>query len=334
MAQTTIQTTTGTATPEELGRTLVHEHVLVGYPGWELDARAPRFKRADAMARALDQMQELLGHGCRTFVDPCPMDLGRDVEFLAELSQKSGMRIICTTGAYFEAQGNTFTFKQMPVEEITEIYIQEIEQGIGETGIKAGAIKIATGLRVVSDYERKLVTAGARAAKATGVPIISHTEEATCGHDQIDIVTGEGLPAEQLLVGHSDGTTDHWYRHALAERGAYIGFDRFGITMFQPDEVRVEGIMKLAEAGHLDKVLVSHDSIMCWLGRPLPYAAHFDDMLKMLPKWRSTHIFKEILPRLREAGLSDAQIETILVDNPRRLFSVGLQGHGHTHAHA
>lgn len=330
--QTTIQTTTGTATPEELGRTLVHEHVLVGYPGWELDAKAPRFKRAEAMTRAVDQMQELLDLGCNTFVDPCPMDLGRDVVFLAELSQKSGMRIICTTGAYFEAQGNTFTFKQLPVEDITEIYIKEIEEGIGDTGIKAGAIKIATGLRIVSQYERKLVTAGARAAKATGVPIISHTEEATCGHDQIDIVTGEGVPAGQLLVGHSDGTSDHWYRHALAERGAYVGFDRFGISMFQPDEVRIEGIMKLVNGGHLERILVSHDSIMCWLGRPLPYAKRFEDMLAQLPKWRSTHIFREILPRLREAGLDERQIETIMVDNPRRLFSAGLGGHCHQHA--
>ena len=100
MALTKIQTTTGTALPEELGRTLVHEHLLVGFPGWELDARAPKFKRAEAMARAKDQLQELIGLGVSTFVDPCPMDMGRDVEFLAEASQASGMRIICTTGAY------------------------------------------------------------------------------------------------------------------------------------------------------------------------------------------------------------------------------------------
>ena len=129
-----IQTTTGTAKPEQLGRTLVHEHVLVGYPGWELDALAPRFKRAEVMARAVDQMHELQSHGVGTFVDPCPMDLGRDPVFLAELSQKSGMRIICTTGAYFEAEGVTYTFRHLPVEEFTEIYIKEIEQGSGDTG--------------------------------------------------------------------------------------------------------------------------------------------------------------------------------------------------------
>ena len=328
MALTKIQTTTGTAEPNELGRTLIHEHVLIGYPGWELDARAPKFKRNDAMIRAVDQMHELQSHGVGTFVDPCPMDFGRDPVFLAELAQKSGMRIICTTGAYFEAEGNTYTFRHMPMEELVAIYIQEIEQGIGETGIKAGAVKIATGDGVVSDYERKLVIAGARAAKATGVPVISHTQNASCGHDQIDLVTGEGCPAEQLVVGHSDGTTDFDYQKSLADRGAFVGFDRFGISLFQPDEVRIANIIKMIAAGHLTRVLMSHDSISCWLGRPFPYASSFEAMQEMLPNWRSNHIFKEILPKMRTAGVTEEQIETILVDNPKRLFSCAL-GHKH-----
>jgi phosphotriesterase-related protein len=324
MALNTIQTTTGTATPAELGRTLVHEHVLVGYPGWELDARAPKFKRDEAMARAVDQMQELQGHGVGTFLDPCPMDLGRDPVFLAELSQKSGMRIICATGMYFEAEGNTYTFRHLPVEEVTAIFVKEIEQGIGDTGIKAGVIKMATGANQVSEYERKMVTAAARAAKITGVPLISHTQDATCGHDQIDIVTGEGVPAGQLLVGHSDGTPDFEYQKSLADRGSYVGFDRFGIAMFQPDEVRVNNIMKMRDAGHLERVMISHDSIVCWLGRPVPYAMQFEKLLEMLPDWRSTHIFRKILPQLRERGMSEQEIETILIDNPRRWFSTGL----------
>jgi phosphotriesterase-related protein len=324
MALTKIQTTTGVARPDELGCTLIHEHVLVGFPGWELDAKAPRFKRAEAMARAVDQMHELQSHGVRPFVDPCPMDLGRDAGFLAELGQKSGMNIVCTTGAYFEAEGNTYTFRHLTAEQITEIYVKEIEEGIGDTGIKAGAIKIATGAPQVSAYERKLVTAGARAAKITGVPVISHTQDGCCGHDQIDIVTGEGVPAGQLVVGHSDGNSDPAYHRGLAERGAFVGFDRFGISLFQPDEVRIDNVMKLVEAGHLQRILMSHDSIICWLGRPVPYAQTFEAMLEMLPKWRSTHIFREIVPKLRERGLSDSQIETILIDNPKRLFNAGL----------
>jgi phosphotriesterase-related protein len=316
-----VQTVTGLARPDELGRTLIHEHVLVGFPGWDLDANAPKFRRAEAMARAIDQMHQLRDVGVGTFVDPCPMDLGRDVEFLAELSQRSGIRIVCTTGAYFEAEGITYTFRHLPVEEITAIYIKEITAGIGETGIRAGAVKIATGAHQVSDYERKLVTAGARAARETGVPLISHTQEASCGHDQIDIVTGEDVAPERLVVGHSDGIDDHEYHRSLAARGAFVGFDRFGITIIVPDEVRVKNVLKLAQAGYVRNILLSHDSIVCWLGRPVPFGNTFEDVLALVPDWRPTTILTKIVPQLRAGGLSDADIDTILVDNPRRLFA-------------
>ena len=316
-----VQTVTGTADAGELGRTLIHEHVLVGFPGWDLDAKAPPFNRAETMARAVDQMQTLTGLGLGTFVDPCPMDLGRDVEFLAELSQRSGMRIVCTTGGYFEAEGITYTFRHLPVEEITDIYIKEITEGVGETGIKAGAVKIATGSGQVSDYERKLVTAGARAARATGVPLISHTQNASCGHDQIDIVTGEGVSAERLVVGHSDGIDDQDYHRSLAERGAFVGFDRFGISVIIPDEVRVRNVIALARAGHTRRILLSHDSIVCWRGRPVPYANSYQELLALMPAWRPTLILETIVPQLRAGGLSAADVETILVDNPRRLFA-------------
>lgn len=316
-----VQTVTGPVSADELGRTLVHEHVLIGFPGWQMDALAPRFDRGEAMARAVDQMQRLLALGVGTFVDPCPMDLGRDVEFLAELSQRSGLRIVCTTGAYFEAEGTTHTFRHLPIEDITAIYIKEISEGVGETGIRAGAVKIATGAHRVSEYERKLVQAGARAARATGVPLISHTQEGSCGQEQIDLVIAEGVPAERLLVGHSDGIDDHDYHRALAERGAFVGFDRFGITLILPDEVRVKNVLKLAEAGHVRRIMLSHDSIVCWQGRPVPFANRYEDVLAMLPDWRPTSILTNIVPQLLAGGLTAADIETILVENPRRFFA-------------
>ena len=316
-----VQTVTGSVRPEALGRTLIHEHVLIGFPGWNLDALAPRFVRAEAMARAVDQMQELRDLGVGTFVDPCPMDLGRDVEFLAELAQKSRMQIVCTTGAYFEAEGITHTFRHLPVEDITAIYIKEITEGVGDTGIRAGAVKIATGAHRISEYEEKLVRAGARAARETGVPLISHTQEATCGHEQIDLVTGEGVSPDRLVVGHSDGIDDPDYHRSLAERGAFVGFDRFGITLIQPDEVRVKNVLKLADAGYTRNILLSHDSISCWQGRPVPFANRQEDVLAMLPDWRPTSILTKIVPQLRAGGLTEADVATILVDNPRRFFA-------------
>lgn len=315
-----LQTTLGTVSMDELGRTLIHEHAITGFPGWELDAKAPRFVRAEAMARAVDSLQALKDYGVKTFVDPCPMDLGRDVEFLAELSQKSGLHVVCATGVYYEKAGITYTFARMPLEEIVDIYVQEIEQGVNETGIKAGIIKIATGKGEVSRYETKMLQAAARASKATGVPILSHTEEATCGQDQIDIVTGEGLAPHHLMVGHSCGRDDHDYQLGLAKRGAYVGFDRFGIDVFVSDEIRVKNVAKLVAAGHRDQIMLSHDTVDCFLGRA-PGVGSTEELRARMPNWRLTHIFENIVPQLRDQGVSQSDIDIILAENPKRFFA-------------
>jgi phosphotriesterase-related protein len=315
-----INTTTGSITEAELGRTLIHEHVLAAFPGWYLDTRLPAPDRADAIARVTDAFQRLHAYGIRSVVDPCPADLGRDVEFCAEVSQRSGVTLICTTGVYTEAQGIPYTFKHLPTEAIAEIYQREIEDGIGRTGIKAGLIKIATGDGVVSPYEQRMLTAAARAAKATGVPLLSHTENCSCGHDQIDIVTGEGVAAHRLLVGHSDGRDDHEYQASLAARGAYVGFDRFGLTVFNSDESRMKNLRQMIDAGYRDQVMVSQDSVNCWFGA-VPGVGTAEDIAKLLPNWTMTHLFERIFPALLAEGVSQGDLDAILLDNPRRFFS-------------
>jgi phosphotriesterase-related protein len=315
-----INTTTGTITEDELGRTLIHEHVLAGYPGWFMDTRMPAPKRADAIARVVDAFQRLHAYGVRTVVDPCPTDLGRDVEFCAEVSQRSGVTLICTTGVYTEAQGIPYTFRHLPVEAVEEIYQREIEEGIGSTGIKAGLIKIATGDAVVSDYERRMLTAAARVAKTTGVPLISHTENCSCGHDQIDIVTGEGVGAHRLLVGHSDGRDDHEYQASLAQRGAYVGFDRFGLEVFNSDANRMKNVKQMIDAGYRDQVMMSQDSVNCWLGA-VPGVGTAEDIARIVPNWTITHLFERILPEMLRMGVAQADLDAILVDNPRRYFT-------------
>ena len=315
-----VHTATGKMAVNDLGRTLVHEHVLIGFPGWFMDARQPPFKRADAMARVVDAFAEIRGHGVKTVIDPCPMDLGRDVEFCAEVSQKTGINLICATGVYVESMGIPFSMKDLSVDAIAEGFIKEIEDGVAATGIRCGVIKIATGDGKVSDYERKMLTAAAKAAKATGAPLISHTENCTCGHDQIDICTGEGLPASHMIVGHSDGADDHPYQKSLADRGAYVGFDRFGLTVGAvSDEVRMKNLKALVDCGHIERVVVSHDNVACWLGAyggEDPY-----ELNKIMPNWKMTNLFENIFPELKRMGLTDAQLDTIICENPKRYFS-------------
>lgn len=315
-----INSVTGQLPLAKLGRTLIHEHVLVGFPGWYLDNRRPKFQREEAMARVVDAFQRLHAFGVSTVVDPCPMDTGRDVEFSAEVSQRSGIQIVCTTGVINQATGIMYTFNRLDVNAIVDIYVREIEDGIGETGIKAGAIKIATGEGEVTEYERKVLTAAAKAAAITGVPLISHTEHGTCGHDQIDIVTGQGVPAHQLLVGHCDDTDDPSYQQSLAERGAFVGFDRFGFELenLVPDSIRIKNLKAMVDAGYRDQVMVSHDTVNCILGG-IPGSMELDTK-NIAPKNTLTHLFENIFPELRRLGMKEEDIEHMIVENPRRFF--------------
>jgi phosphotriesterase-related protein len=311
---TKVQLTDGTVEVSALGKTLIHEHVLVGMPGWNMDLKAPKFIRSEAMARAVDRIQELHGYGCNSMIDPCPMDIGRDAEFIAEVAQRSGINIVCATGVYNEFEGMPYTFRTMPAEDILELYVKEITEGIGDTGIKAGVIKIATHGEP-TEYERKMISVATQASLLTGAPIISHTQLASHGHDQIDIVESCHGHANCMVVGHSGDRDDHGYQASLARRGAFVGLDRFGLDFLLPDDARMKNLMQLVAAGLREHVVISQDYPVCLLGR---FGVNLEHIA---PNWGITHIFKSIIPRLKEMGLTDEDVETILVSNPRQLFA-------------
>ena len=164
----TVHAVTGPISADTLGTTLMHEHLLVGWPGWEAHAPEDRAARRERVARCSERMQELREFGVRTLLDPCPIDLGRDVELMAEVAERSGVRIVCATGLYKEDQGAPAYFKFRTalgdvVGEMTESFVKELSDGIGATGIKAGIIKVATGAHQITAYERAVLTAAARA---------------------------------------------------------------------------------------------------------------------------------------------------------------------------
>jgi phosphotriesterase-related protein len=313
------QTATGTLDFSEMGRTLIHEHIYLGMPGWQFDHRAPQHVREDLIVHAIDRLQELKANGCNTIVDPCPIDLGRDVEFVAEVAQRSGANIIVATGVYTEADGITSTFRTMETEAILDIYLKEITEGVGETGIRTGVIKIASGAQRDSAYEKKMIAVAAKASRLTGVPIISHTDIASHGHEQLDTVEENGARANCTVIGHSGDRDDHEYQRSLAERGTYVGLDRFGLDMVLPDDLRIKNLMQLVKAGHRDRILVSHDHVVCMLGKA------GDMMPTMAPNSSLTRIFDYVIPQLEKLGMAKADIEHILVDNPRTLFSNAAQ---------
>jgi phosphotriesterase-related protein len=298
-----------------MGRTLIHEHVIVGMPGWQFDLGAPKYVRADLIARAVDKLQELQARGCNTIVDPCPLDIGRDVEFCAEVAQRSGTNIIVATGFYTESEGQPAAIRYMPDEAIFDLFMHELTNGVGETGIKAGVVKIASGPDPSSEYESRIIGIATKAAQLTGVPIISHTHLATHGHHQLDLVLQNGGCANCTVIGHSGDRDDHDYQRSLAERDAFVGLDRFGTGFAATDDERTRNVVQMVESGHRDRILMSHDHVLCVLGRMGV------DMAFRKPEYNITRIFDYVLPRLRAQGVSDADIEAILVDNPRTLFA-------------
>ena len=215
----TINTVTGTVSADKLGTTLMHEHLLIGWAGWELDCNAPRFERKTALKTAVERLKELKDLGLGTFVDPCPNDIGRDIVFMADVAAASGVNVVAATGLYKEDLGNTAYFRQRTVDEIADVYVTEITEGVGETGIKAGIIKCATGKDHITEYENSCLRAAARASKRTGVPITTHTEEGTMGREQLDIFAEEGVDLAHVIIGHSCGASDLRYHTDMLDRG-------------------------------------------------------------------------------------------------------------------
>jgi phosphotriesterase-related protein len=313
-----VNTVTGSVSADKLGTTLMHEHLLIGWAGWELDCNAPRFDRKTAIKTAVERLKELKDLGLGTFVDPCPNDIGRDIVFMADVASASGVNVVAATGLYKEDLGNTAYFRQRTVEEIADVYVTEITKGVGETGIKAGIIKCATGKDHITEYENRCLRAAARASKRTGVPITTHTEEGTMGREQLDIFAEEGVDLAHVVIGHSCGASDLRYHTDMLDRGCLLGFDRFGLDFVHPDRLRLAALIGLVGVGFEKQLVLSHDSVACWKGKGLP------DMdaktLEGIKNWNPTHIFKHIIPQLKEAGVGEHKIKAMMVENPRRFF--------------
>ena len=226
---------------------------------------------------------------------------------MKEISEKSEMNVVCTTGFYFEAMGLPVYWRARTAEEIAELYIREITQGIGNTGVKAGAIKVATGAPEISPMERKFLDAACIAQRATNVPIITHTQDGYAGPDQQVAFAEGGVPAHRCLIGHCCGNADPAYHRRVVDGGSYIGFDRIGLERFQPDKVRADNLVKLVQSGHRTQILMSQDRHCGWLGkfaRQLTPAeqAHIDAG-RAAGTWPPpyTYLFTDFVPMLRDA---------------------------------
>ncbi|HWZ43181.1 MAG TPA: hypothetical protein VNW97_06875 [Candidatus Saccharimonadales bacterium] len=319
----TTPTVRGPVDTAQLGVTLMHEHIFVldtqiqqNFPGeWGDEEK----RITDATAR----LNELKARGVDTVVDLTVIGLGRYIPRIERLARNTGLNIIVATGIY--------TYNDVPFyfhlrgpgtalggpELMADMFVQDIEQGIAGTGVKAGVLKCATDEPGVTKGIERILRATAQAHRRTGTPISTHTHaHSKVGLDQQRIFREEGVDLTRVVIGHSGDTTDLAYLEELIGNGSYIGMDRFGVTTILSFEDRVNTVAEMCKRGHAGKMVLSHDAAcyMHWLPeRTIPV---------VLPQWNYLHIHNDVIPALKKKGVTEQQLHTMLVENPRKIFEV------------
>jgi phosphotriesterase-related protein len=316
-----INTARGPIDTDSLGVTLMHEHVFVlspeimqNYPeGWGDEEK----RVSDAIAR----LNELKARGVDSIVDLTVIGLGRYVPRIERIARETDLHIIVATGVYTYNDVPMYFHFQGPGTELggpefmADMFVRDITEGIAGTNVKAAILKCATDQQGVTPGVERVLRAVAHAHRQTGVPISTHTHAHTeRGLEQQHIFEEEGVDLSRVIIGHSGDTTDIDYLEKLIARGSTIGMDRFGIDVLLPFEDRVNTVAKMCERGHADKMVLSHD------------AACFNDWLPeaalpvVLPNWHYLHIHNDVIPALKARGVTDEQLHTMLVENPRKIF--------------
>ena len=257
---TTVETALGPVPTSELGPTLMHEHIVTRSPG--VQENWPHlWDRAGIVAIAEQKMADLHARGIRAIVDLTTVDLGRDIGLIVDVARRSRVHVVVATGVWWMPQRY---FSGHGVDEVAALFVRDITEGIGATGVKAAIIKCATDTAGVTPVIENILRASARAQKATGVPISTHTWAAgRTGLAQQAIFAQEGVDLRRVIIGHSGDSDDLDYLRTLMERGSTIGMDRFGLEHFLPTAKRVEVIARLAAEGYAPRMVLSHDA-NCW----------------------------------------------------------------------
>jgi len=322
--QSEVETIRGAIPTSDLGVTLMHEHVFVLSP--EIMANHPEGwgDEKDREDAAVEKLNALKAIGVDSIVDPTVIGIGRYIPRIQRVAARTDLQIVVATGLY--------TYNDVPMyfhftgpgtalggaETMTELFIRDITEGIADTGVKAAILKCATDAHGLTPGVERVLRAVAAAHRATGVPITTHTHaHSRRGLDQQRIFAEEGVDLSRVIIGHSGDTKDIAYLEELIAAGSYLGMDRFGVDNILSFDDRVDIVAQMCERGHADKMVLAHDA-SCYIDW-LPEAA----LPLVLPNWHYLHIHNDVLPALRARGVSEDQITTMLVDNPRAIFSHG-----------
>lgn len=312
-----IMTVLGPVDPLEVGSIASHEHIFAR----TTSDRSDPDTCLDEMDTAVEELLAYRRAGGDLLVDVTTIDMGRDPRRLAELSAATGVRIIAATGFYkgnyvSRGGGSQPAWEYLPAElrqadsnRLAEVFICEIQAGIGGTGVKAGIIgEVGTSYDQILEVEDRVLRAAARAHRATGAPISTHTTLGTMGREQLGIFEEEGVALRHVVLSHMDLCADTPYHVELARRGAFLGFDTAGKVRYQSDETRIQLIQRLVQEGFEDQIVIS-----CDIGRR--------SQMQRYGGRGYVYLFRKFVPALQAAGIEPGVIEKFLAHNPRRLLA-------------
>ena len=322
----TVETVTGAIDAAQLGWTLTHEHLMTRdeavaaqWPEAGTTREEPPYavEPGGEYQVAVEAARAAIDLGVSSICDPSAMFLGRDVRFMRRVAQETGLQVVPCTGIYTYDHLPVFFVSRDP-DQIADLFVADIERGIQGTEINAAFIKCAADEPGMTENVEKVHRAAARASVRTGTPIMAHSRPASeTGPRQIEIFEQEGVDLERVQIAHTGDTDDLDYIERVLDKGVFIGMDRFGLELFLPFEPRIQTVLALLERGYAERMLLSADSCATLDWYP---AAAVEQMLAagLAKDWTIRIVPEKVVPALREGGMTDEQLETMMVVNPKR----------------
>jgi phosphotriesterase-related protein len=305
-----VMTVTGPIEAVELGVTLPHEHLLIDH--------TPHRVVLSDRDLAVQELMIFAGAGGHTVVELSSGGIGRDPTGLRTISEATGVNIVMGCG-YYKRKWHPSDMDRRTVDQLEEEMVSDIFQGVGETGIRAGIIGEIGVTDSLEGNEEKCVIASAQAQIRTGVALNFHVhlndkvEEEKLRTLVLDAIQCEGVDLNRVIMSHFEpdpSSVD--YHHRIAQRGVYIEYDLFGMAVFKGEaipgyEEEIAALKELIERGHLERILISQD--VC-----------FKRLLVKNGGWGYAHILNHVIPRFKTNGITEAEVHTIVEENPRRVF--------------
>jgi phosphotriesterase-related protein len=301
-----IQTVLGPIKENELGVVQTHEHLLLDYYEFYADHNT----RLDSVEIAIDELSRFKAAGGSTIIDPTNIGMNRNVAGVREISQATGVNVVLGCGWYIECSHPQY-IREKSVNDLADMIIKELNEGIDGTGIRAGIIgEIATeSQHYISPPEERVFRAACRAHHQTGAAITTHALFGQVGLKHIDLFKDEGVSLDRVVIGHLDTCMDIDYHLAIAQSGAYIQYDTCGRWDLYPDEMRIKYLKILKEGGFLEKILISSDVFR--RSHLHQFGGHGYD-----------YILTKFVPMMINAGFTKEDIHEIMHENPKNLLNI------------